>query len=63
MPLPYPIAQGKLYTMGDRPVADKESQFVLALDLATTLLKANVPPAVLAQLQPPRWQARRLRAA
>jgi hypothetical protein len=34
----------------------------LALDLATTLLKANVPPAVMAQLQPPRWQARRLRA-
>lgn len=29
------IAQGKLYTMGDRQVDGAESQFVLALDLAT----------------------------
>jgi len=29
------IVGGKLYTMGDRPAGDKESQFVLALDLAT----------------------------
>jgi outer membrane protein assembly factor BamB len=29
------IVQGKLYTMGDRADGDSESQFVLALDLAT----------------------------
>ena len=40
------IVRGKLYTMGDRPDGGKESQFVVAFDLATRkeLWAARVGP-------------------